>query len=47
MYWSRSIMQSTYPSLIHTTTIIFSGVHLYVTLGARLFKEIGHSCDRT
>ncbi len=28
MYWSCSIMQSTCPSLIHPTAIIFSGAHL-------------------
>ncbi len=32
MYWSCSIMQSTYPSLIHPTAIIFSGAHIYLTL---------------
>ena len=42
MYWSRSIMQSTYPSLIHQTAILFSDAHLYVTLGARLFMEMGY-----
>ncbi len=55
MYLSCSMMQSTYPSLIHPTAIIFSGAHLHVTLGARLFMEIVNSslcapveryCDR-
>ncbi len=40
MYWSCSIMQSIYPSLIHPTAIILSGAHLNVPLGARLFMEM-------
>ncbi len=47
MYWSCSIMQSTCPLLIHPTAIVFSGAHLYVTLGARLFMELGYSCTWT
>ena len=33
MYWSYSVMQSIYPSLIHPTAIIFTGAHLKGTRG--------------
>ncbi len=36
MYWSCSIVQSTYPSLIHPTAIIFSGAHLYHRLSVNI-----------